>query len=74
MEKLVATLILIIIGLGNLSYADQHLDSSESEVLEALSAYMDARNTRDFKAVIALSSKSGTLDTNSDGSFHKCLS
>jgi len=71
MEKLAATLITIIMSLGNLAYADQHADSSESEVLEALTAYMDARNTRDFKAVIALSSKSGTLDTNSDGSFHK---
>ncbi|HIG62466.1 MAG TPA: DUF4440 domain-containing protein [Gammaproteobacteria bacterium] len=46
-------------------------DSSEAEVLKVLSAYMDARNSRDFKTVIALSSKVGTLDTNSDGSFHK---
>ncbi|MBT4211373.1 MAG: DUF4440 domain-containing protein, partial [Porticoccaceae bacterium] len=66
MQKLAVTLITIIMSLGNLAYADQHSESSESEVLEALSAYMDARNTRDFKAVIALSSKSGTLDTNSD--------
>ena len=37
------------------------------------SAYMEARNSRDFKTVVAMSSKAGTLDTNSDGSFHKPL-
>jgi hypothetical protein len=50
--------------------ADGH-GSAEKEVLKALDAYMDARNSRDFKTVIAMSSKAGTLDTNSDGSFHK---
>ena len=56
------------------SFADGHsTSSSEAEVLKALAAYMEARNTRDFKSVVALSSKAGTLDTNSDGSFHKPL-
>ena len=62
----------LLIGICSNSFADGH-NSSESEVLEALSAYMEARKTRDFTKVIALSSKSGTLDTNSDGSFHKPL-
>ena len=52
--------------------ADGHM-SSEKEVLKALSEYMDARNSKDYKTVVAMSSKSGTLDTNSDGSFHKPL-
>ena len=52
--------------------ADGHM-SSEKEVLTALSEYMDARNSKDYKTVVAMSSKSGTLDTNSDGSFHKPL-
>jgi len=47
--------------------------SSEKAVLKALDKYMEARNSRDFETVVAMSSKSGTLDTNSDGSFHKPL-
>ena len=67
-------LTVLFLGFCSTSFADDHMaSSSESEVLEALSAYMEARNTRDFATVIALSSKSGTLDTNSDGSFHKGL-
>ena len=67
MKKLKLALMVAIMGISSFSVAG----SSETEVLTALSAYMDARNTRDFKAVIAMSSKAGTLDTNSDGSFHK---
>ena len=52
--------------------ADGHM-TAEKEVLKALDAYMEARNSRDFKTVVAMSSKAGTLDTNSDGSFHKPL-
>ena len=67
-------LTVLFLGFCSTSFADDHMaSSSESEVLEALSAYMEARNTKDFATVIALSSKSGTLDTNSDGSFHKPL-
>ncbi|MCS5594650.1 MAG: hypothetical protein NZ730_08925 [Porticoccaceae bacterium] len=58
-------------SISTFGFADNHAAASEAEVLKALSAYMDARNTRDFKTVIAMSSKVGTLDTNSDGSFHK---
>ena len=53
-------------------FADDH-SSSEKAVLKALDKYMEARNSRDFETVVAMSSKSGTLDTNSDGSFHKPL-
>ena len=67
MKKLKLALMVAIMGISSFSVAG----SSETEVLTALSAYMDARNTRDFKTVIAMSSKAGTLDTNSDGSFHK---
>jgi ketosteroid isomerase-like protein len=71
MRKLKLTLLVAIMSISTFGFADNHADSSEAEVLKVLSAYMDARNTRDFKAVIAMSSKAGTLDTNSDGSFHK---
>ena len=54
------------------AFADDH-SSSEKAVLKALDKYMEARNSRDFETVVAMSSKSGTLDTNSDGSFHKPL-
>ena len=67
MSKLQLICLLAMLSIGTSSFAD----SNEAEVLKALSTYMDARNTRDFKTVVAMSSKSGTLDTNSDGSFHK---
>jgi hypothetical protein len=67
MGKLKLVCMVAMMSMSTFSFAD----SSEAEVLKALSAYMDARNSRDFKTVIALSSKAGTLDTNSDGSFHK---
>jgi ketosteroid isomerase-like protein len=71
MRKLKLTLMVAMMSISTFGFADNHTDSSEAEVLKVLSAYMDARNTRDFNAVIAMSSKTGTLDTNSDGSFHK---
>ncbi len=71
MRRLKLTFMVIIMSISTFGFADNHAAASEAEVLKALSAYMDARNTRDFKTVIAMSSKVGTLDTNSDGSFHK---
>jgi ketosteroid isomerase-like protein len=62
---------LLLISTGFIA-ADGHM-AAEQEVLKALDAYMEARNSRDFKTVVAMSSKAGTLDTNSDGSFHKPL-
>ena len=50
--------------------ADGHMQS-EKEVLSALNKYFDARNAEDYDTVVALTSKTGSLDTNSDGSFHK---
>ena len=73
MRRLKLTFMVVIMSISTFGFADNHTAASESAVLKALSAYMDARNTRDFKTVIAMSSKAGTLDTNSDGSFHKPL-
>ncbi len=64
--------VISILMISGLSFADGHM-SSEKAVLKALDNYMQARNSRDFETVVAMSSKSGTLDTNSDGSFHKPL-
>tara|TARA_B100000579_G_scaffold411003_1_gene401439 strand:+ start:421 stop:900 length:480 start_codon:yes stop_codon:yes gene_type:complete len=64
--------VISILFLSGLTFADGHL-ASEKAVLKALDKYMDARNSRDFETVVAMSSNSGTLDTNSDGSFHKPL-
>lgn len=70
MKKLFFTALLLMFS--SASFADHHIaSSSEAEVMKALFAYMDARNTRDFEKVVEMSSKAGTLDTNSDGSFHK---
>ena len=73
MRSLKLTFMVVIMSISTFGFADNHGAASESAVLKALSAYMDARNSRDFKTVIAMSSKAGTLDTNSDGSFHKPL-
>ena len=45
----------------------------EKMVLENIEAYWEARNDRDWDTVVALTSSSGMLGTNSDGSFHKPL-
>ena len=73
MRSLKLTFMVVIMSISTFGFADNHGAANESAVLKALSAYMDARNSRDFKTVIAMSSKAGTLDTNSDGSFHKPL-
>ena len=53
-------------------FADAHSDA-EKTVLKNIEAYWDARNDRDWDTVVALTSSSGMLGTNSDGSFHKPL-
>ena len=53
-------------------FSDGH-SSAEKTVLKNLEAYWEARNTRDWDTVVALTSSSGMLGTNSDGSFHKPL-
>jgi len=65
-------LILIVIGLLFLTSlsADGHLNS-EKDVLAALERYYEARNQEDYETVVSMESKSGTYNTNSDGSFHK---
>jgi ketosteroid isomerase-like protein len=47
--------------------------SSEATVKAAIGAYWDARNAKDAATVAEMESRSGTLATNSDGSFHKPL-
>ena len=51
-------------------FADGHT-GAEKTVLKNIEAYWEARNTSDWDKVVALSSSSGMLNTNSDGSFHK---
>ena len=59
MKKYLLTSLLMLTAIS--VNADGHM-SSEKEVLKALSEYMDARNSKDYKTVVAMSSKSGTLD------------
>ena len=54
------------------SFADAHSDA-EKTVLKNIDAYWEARNASDWDKVVAMSSTSGMLNTNSDGSFHKPL-
>jgi hypothetical protein len=42
-------------------------------VIANIETYWDARNSKDWDTVIALSSSHGMLNSNSDGSFHKPL-
>ena len=59
MKKLFFTALLLMFS--SASFADHHIaSSSEAEVMKALFAYMDARNTRDFEKVVEMSSKAGT--------------
>ncbi len=51
-------------------FADGHT-GAEKTVLKNIEAYWEARNTSDWDKVVAMSSSSGMLNTNSDGSFHK---
>ena len=53
-------------------FADGH-SSAEKEVLESMYAYFDARNDEKWAEAVKYESKSGTYNTNSDGSFHKPL-
>ena len=46
---------------------------AEAAVADAFAQYFQARKDQDYKTVVALESASGTLNTNSDGSFHKPL-
>ena len=46
---------------------------AEAEVSKAFTEYFQARQKQDYKTVVALESASGTMNTNSDGSFHKPL-
>lgn len=46
---------------SSLAYADQSAQSTETEALKILYAYMEACNTGHFKAVVALPHKSGQV-------------
>lgn len=56
-----------------LVFAADTNSSSEATVAAAIETYWDARNNNDHKTVASMESKTGTLGTNSDGSFHKPL-
>ena len=51
----------------------QERTDKHAEVKAAIEAYWNARNAKDHNTVWNLESRSGTLGTNSDGSFHKPL-
>ena len=53
-------------------FADGHM-SAEKDVLKSMNAYFDARNNENWSEAVKYESKSGTYNTNSDGSFHKPL-
>ena len=53
-------------------FADGHM-SAEKEVLKSMNSYFDARNAEKWSEAVKYESKSGTYNTNSDGSFHKPL-
>ncbi|MDP4745793.1 MAG: nuclear transport factor 2 family protein [Porticoccaceae bacterium] len=71
--RIIKIIVAFCFVLSSTVFANDHSSAAEAEVLKAVNVYMQARNDRDFKTVVALSSKNGTLDTNSDGSFHKPL-
>ena len=56
---------------GLVGTIDGAQSKAEAEVETAFAKYFQARKDQDYKTVVALESKSGTLNTNSDGSFHK---
>ena len=55
-------------------FADEKTVTKNTKtVIANIETYWDARNSKDWDTVIALSSSHGMLNTNSDGSFHKPL-
>ena len=71
--RIIKIIVAFCFVLSSTVFANDHSSAAEAEVLKAVNVFMQAQNDRDFKTVVALSSKNGTLDTNSDGSFHKPL-
>ena len=58
---------------GLVGTVDAAHSKAEAEVETAFAKYFQARKDQDYKTVVAMESNSGTLNTNSDGSFHKPL-
>ena len=56
---------------GLVGTLDAAQSKAEAEVETAFAKYFQARKDQDYKTVVAMESKTGTLNTNSDGSFHK---
>ena len=56
---------------GLIGTVDAAQSKAEAEVETAFAKYFQARKDQDYKTVVAMESKTGTLNTNSDGSFHK---
>ena len=51
---------------GFVGQIDAANSKAEAEVASAFAKYFQARKDQDYKTVVALESKSGTLNTNSD--------
>ena len=66
-KYLLASFLLFSTGLV---FCDGH-SSAEKEVIAKVKTYWVARNSADWSSVVAMSSSTGVLNTNSDGSFHK---
>ncbi len=71
MRNIFITVLLSLVA--TVAFADGH-NNHEKEVLAALDKYYTARDAGDFTTVVAMESKAGTYNTNSDGSFHKVYS
>ena len=65
-SQIVCASLLILLSAG--TYAQS---TAEKEALDVIERYWQARNDQDFKTQADLTSDSGTLDANSDGSFFR---
>ena len=65
-SQIVCASLLILLSAG--AYAQS---AAEKDALDAVERYWQARNDQDFKTQADLTSDSGTLDANSDGSFFR---
>ena len=64
--QVVSVSLLLLFSTG--AYAQS---TAETEALNTIERYWQARNDQDFKTQAALASEKGTLDANSDGSFFR---
>lgn len=70
MTTVMHRIILLMLLSPALVFADVN-SPAEATVVAAIETYWDARNSNDHKAVAAMESETGMMNTTSDGSFHK---